>query len=72
MLLRSCNVQYRMQPVRLLPGGSRTLGARPGHEHDLACSASLRACRAACCANRYVGWALRSLRTYEKYAFAGS
>gem|GEM_PF-6906526 len=34
--------------------------------------ADLRACSTACCANRCVGWALRCLRTYDKYAYAGS
>ena len=29
----------------------------------------LRACLPACCANRCVGWALRCLRTYDKYAY---
>gem|GEM_PF-4033484 len=33
---------------------------------------ALRACSTACCASRFVGWALRCLRTYEEYACAGS
>gem|GEM_PF-4033485 len=33
---------------------------------------AIRASSTACCANRFVGWALRCLRTYEKYVYAGS